>query len=130
VRGGGERRNAGGALPGGGSTGVEGRAGKRAEGPSGHGERLLPVDEYDKFALRMRHAVGGFVDGPQASVEEADHVLEELAGRFTEAVTRRRSALRTSWRSGGEGTPKASDTEQLRLALRDYREMTERLLRL
>jgi len=76
------------------------------------------------------HAVGGFVDGPQASVEEADHVLEELAGRFTEAVTRRRRALRTSWQSGGEGTETGSDTERLRLALRDYREMTERLLRL
>ncbi|MFF3610779.1 hypothetical protein [Streptomyces sp. NPDC002580] len=128
VRGGGERRNAAGALPESGPAGAEGRAAKRAEGPSGHEDRLLPVDEYDKFALRMRHAVGGFVDGPQASVEEADHVLEELAGRVTEAVARRRSALRTSWRSGGEGTPKASDTEQLRLALRDYREMTERLL--
>jgi len=57
-------------------------------------------------------------------------VLEELAGRFTEAVTRRRRALRTSWQSGGEGTETGSDTERLRLALRDYREMTERLLRL
>ena len=91
---------------------------------------MLPLDEYDKFSLRMRHAVGGFVDGPQASVEEADHVLEELAGRFTEAVTRRRRALRTSWQSGGEDKATGSDTERLRLALRDYREMTERLLRL
>ncbi|MGW3667392.1 hypothetical protein [Streptomyces sp. NPDC005141] len=130
VRRGGERRDAGGALPKGGSADTEGRAGARAEDGSGHDERLLPLDEYDKFSLRMRHAVGGFVDGPQASVEEADHVLEELAGRFTEAVTRRRRTLRTSWQSGGEGKATDSDTEQLRLALRDYREMTERLLKL
>ncbi|MFJ6831536.1 hypothetical protein [Streptomyces sp. NPDC091209] len=100
------------------------------EDRAGRDERMLPLDEYDKFSLRMRHAVGGFVDGPQASVEEADHVLEELAGRFTEAVTRRRRALRTSWQSGDEGKAAGSDTERLRLALRDYREMTERLLRL
>ncbi|MFF0183894.1 hypothetical protein [Streptomyces sp. NPDC005244] len=93
-----------------------------------HGERLLPGDEYDKFSQRMRHAVGGFVDGPEASVEEADHVLEELASRFTEAVSQRRRSLRTAWQSGGEGKASASDTEKLRLALQDYREMTERLL--
>ncbi|MFD5522289.1 hypothetical protein [Streptomyces sp. NPDC127066] len=120
-------RDAGGALHEGGSADTEDRAGDSA----GRDERMLPLDEHDKFSLRMRHAVGGFIDGPQASVEEADHVLEELAGRFTEAVTRRRRALRTSWQSGGEGKATADpDTERLRLALRDYREMTERLLRL
>ncbi|KAB1989997.1 hypothetical protein F8144_06210 [Streptomyces triticiradicis] len=119
-------RSAGAGTAARGAADAEGRAGDSAES----GERMLPLDEHEKFSLRMRHAVGGFVDGPQASVEEADHVLEELAGRFTEAVTRRRRALRTSWQSGGEGTETGSDTERLRLALRDYREMTERLLRL
>ena len=78
----------------------------------------------------MRHAVGGFVDEPRASVEEADHVLEELAARFTDAVARRRRTLRTSWQATGAGENATADTEQLRLALRDYREMTERLLRI
>ncbi|WRZ96144.1 hypothetical protein OHB54_31590 [Streptomyces sp. NBC_01007] len=129
-------RGAGGALPQGGSADTKGRTGTGTGTGTGTedraepDERMLPLDEYDKFSLRMRHAVGGFVDGPQASVEEADHVLEELAGRFTEAVTRRRRALRTSWQSGGEDKATGSDTERLRLALRDYREMTERLLRL
>ncbi|MGW7607845.1 hypothetical protein ACWGKW_11280 [Streptomyces sp. NPDC054766] len=127
-------RGAGGALPQSGPADTKGRTGTGTgtgtEDRAASDERMLPLDEYDKFSLRMRHAVGGFVDGPQASVEEADHVLEELAGRFTEAVTRRRRALRTSWQSGGEDKATGSDTEQLRLALRDYREMTERLLRL
>ncbi|MER5397495.1 hypothetical protein [Streptomyces sp. NPDC002599] len=118
-------RDAGGALKGGSADTRD-----RADDSAGRDERMLPLDEHDKFSLRMRHAVGGFIDGPQASVEEADHVLEELAGRFTEAVTRRRRALRTSWQSGGEGRTTDPDTERLRLALRDYREMTERLLRL
>jgi hypothetical protein len=98
--------------------------------PAGHEAPLLGRDEGDKFSLRMRHAVGGFVDGPRTAVEEADHVLEELAGRFTEAVTRRRRTLRASWQATDAGESATGDTEQLRLALRDYREFTERLLRL
>jgi hypothetical protein len=89
---------------------------------SGNGS-LLPHDESDKFSLRLQHAVTGFVDEPRSAVEEADHVLEEVAARFTEAVTKRRTALHGSWESKSAG-----DTEQLRLALRDYRELTERLL--
>ncbi|MFI0963770.1 hypothetical protein ACH4S8_20500 [Streptomyces sp. NPDC021080] len=117
----------GGAFPGGGPADPGGRAAAAAAGRAG---RMLPLDEQDKFSLRMRHAVGGFIDGPRASVEEADQVLEELAGRFTEAVTRRRRDLRTSWQSGAGEQAADPDTERLRLALRDYRELTERLLRL
>ncbi|MEV7344245.1 hypothetical protein [Streptomyces sp. NPDC093544] len=100
-----------------------------------HDTRLLPQDECDKFELRLRHAVGGFVDGPRDSVAEADQVLEELAARFSDAVTRRRSTLRTAWqqktgeKKADEKTGNGADTEQLRIALRDYREVTERLLR-
>ncbi|MFD8421597.1 hypothetical protein [Streptomyces sp. NPDC059466] len=101
----------------------------RENGVSGADDTaLLSHDACDKYALRMRHAVGGFVDGPRASVEEADHVLEELTAQFTDAMTRRRRTLRTSWEKAG--ADEASDTEQLRLALRDYREVTERLLHL
>ncbi|WP_030222675.1 hypothetical protein [Streptomyces sp. NRRL WC-3626] len=86
---------------------------------------LLPHDDTDTFEARLRHAVAGFVDAPNDSVQEADHVLEELAARFTDAVTERRRTLRGSWRTDGA---EAADTERLRLALRDYRELAERLL--
>ncbi|MCK8432044.1 hypothetical protein G3I77_03090 [Streptomyces sp. D2-8] len=92
---------------------------------------LLAHDESDKLGSQLQHAVAGFVDGPRAAVEEADHVLEEIAARFTEAVTQRRRTLRHSWQSveGGESRSVSSaDTEQLRLALKDYRELAERLL--
>ncbi|MFF7314698.1 hypothetical protein [Streptomyces sp. NPDC008137] len=104
------------------------REGATREGTHAH---LFPHDESDKLGLQLQHAVAGFVDGPRASVEEADHVLEEIAARFTEAVAQRRRTLRHSWQSveGGEGKPvSSSDTEQLRLALKDYRELAERLL--
>jgi hypothetical protein len=104
---------------------------RRTDTTSGaEGPRLFPHDESDKLQLRLRHAVSGFVDGPRDAVAEADQVVEEIAGRFVEAVTRRRRTLRMSWQEGDEKGTKDShpDTEQLRLALRDYRDLAERLL--
>ncbi|MDQ0777546.1 hypothetical protein QF026_006012 [Streptomyces aurantiacus] len=89
--------------------------------------RLMPHDEGDKWSLRLQHAVSAFVDEPRGSIEEADQVLKEVAERFADAVTRRRRTLRTSWQTPGDDK---ADTEQLRLALRDYRELTERLLKI
>ncbi|MFF7978773.1 hypothetical protein ACFZDK_06535 [Streptomyces sp. NPDC007901] len=98
---------------------------------AGRGGRLLPHEECGRLERRLRHAVSGFVDEPRAAVEEADRAVEELGARVTEAVERRRRTLRGSWRSGGaDGSGAAADTEQLRLALRDYRELADRLLSL
>ncbi|MFG3292786.1 hypothetical protein ACGF3G_28775 [Streptomyces sp. NPDC048179] len=98
---------------------------------AGRGGRLLPHEECGRLERRLRHAVSGFVDEPRAAVEEADRAVEELGARVTEAVERRRRSLRGSWRSGGaDGSGAAADTEQLRLALRDYRELADRLLSL
>ncbi|WP_329443271.1 hypothetical protein [Streptomyces canus] len=120
-------RDAGSDTVGGVGTGVGG-----SSSPESHEARLLPHEETDKLSTRLQHAVAGFVDEPRSAVEEADHVLEEVAARFTEAVTQRRRTLRNSWQAGGGGRDDkavgAGDTEQLRLALRDYRELTERLL--
>ncbi|MGA5207049.1 hypothetical protein [Streptomyces variegatus] len=116
--------------------GTEAPRGDHGTGPDKAGSaknrsHLLAHDESDELGSQLQHAVAGFVDGPRAAVEEADHVLEEIAARFTEAVTQRRRTLRHSWQSveGGEGRSVSSaDTEQLRLALKDYRELAERLL--
>ncbi|MFD5481942.1 hypothetical protein [Streptomyces hawaiiensis] len=122
---------------GGGDHGTDALRGDHATGPGKAGSakdrssHLLAHDESDKLGSQLQHAVAGFVDGPRAAVEEADHVLEEIAARFTEAVTQRRRTLRHSWQSveGGESRSVSSaDTEQLRLALKDYRELAERLL--
>jgi len=85
---------------------------------------LVPAGERDALEGRLRHALTGFVDEPRAAVEEADHVLEDLTARLTETLAGHRRTLRTSW----QGSP--DDTEQLRQALRDYRETAERLLSL
>ncbi|MFI1416685.1 hypothetical protein ACH4VX_01625 [Streptomyces sp. NPDC020731] len=93
--------------------------------------RLLRLDDTDKLTAQLQHAVAGFVDAPRDAVQEADRALQELTERFTDAVTERRRTLRRSWQTDGAGegrTAAATDTEQLRLALRDYRELAERLL--
>lgn len=100
--------------------------------PGAPASPLLPHEETDQLTSRMQHAVAEFVDRPRDAVEEADHVLEELAARFSDAVNRRRRTLRGSWQLADGpkkgDTATTADTEQLRLALRDYRELTERLL--
>ncbi|HWM37004.1 MAG TPA: hypothetical protein VNS49_07790 [Streptomyces sp.] len=91
---------------------------------------LLALDERDRLTARLHHAVSGFVDGPRGAVEEADDVFEEAARHLTEALAQRRVALRESWESRRPGDAHAADTEELRLALRQYKEATERLLKL
>ncbi|OPG01461.1 hypothetical protein B1R27_36970 [Streptomyces sp. GKU 895] len=108
-------------------------ASHEAAGREAHGGRLLADEQSEKLAGQLQHAMTGFVDEPRAAVEEADHVLEEITSRFTEAMTQRRRTLRQSWQGADHGDGKhngSGDTEQLRLALRDYRELTERLLKL
>ncbi|MGW7422003.1 hypothetical protein ACWGJB_18400 [Streptomyces sp. NPDC054813] len=96
--------------------------------PVAHDDRLMPNEECGQLERRLQHAVTGFVDEPRAAVEEADRALEELSARFTDAVDRRRRTLRGSWQETDRDHPGTADTEQLRLALRDYRELADRLL--
>ncbi|MGX1676654.1 hypothetical protein ACWIFK_00680 [Streptomyces althioticus] len=105
------------------------------DGTSGHpGSRLLGDDTCDRLSAQLRQAVAGFVDRPRDAVEEADLVLHEITERLNDALTERRRTLTRNWKEPASGDPKkgdaapATDTEQLRLALRDYRELAERLL--
>ncbi len=111
--------------PGPGGEHPEGGARPTASDP---GHPLLPHDDTDPLTARLHDAVAGFVDAPRDAVREADHVLRELAERFADAVTERRRTLRRSWQTGDGEHAAATDTEQLRLALRDYRELADRLL--
>jgi hypothetical protein len=88
------------------------------------GPELVPQDDRDKLTLRLQQALGTFVDSPRQAVEEADVVLDEAATRFTDTLAERRRVLRTGWQDPDTD----AQTEELRLALRQYREITERLL--
>ncbi|MEU4096250.1 hypothetical protein [Streptomyces sp. NPDC026673] len=79
----------------------------------------------DKLQQRLQHAVGGFVDEPRHAVEEADEVLGEATDRLVEELRGRRDELRSGWRAGGHDD---TDTERLRVALRGYRDLVDRVL--
>ncbi|WP_157245121.1 hypothetical protein [Nonomuraea typhae] len=76
------------------------------------GESLRPAADD-----RWRDVQAGFVDDPRAAVERADDLLKDLL----QEVTRQTGEMRERWTS-------ENDTEQLRLALREYRSAMEHLM--
>ncbi|PJE94433.1 hypothetical protein CUT44_29835 [Streptomyces carminius] len=110
---------------------VEHRTEHRSDGADHPGSgrddtRLLPPAEREEFLRRMHQAVNGFVDEPRRSVEEADALFEELSRRISALVAERHHGLRAPWRDDEAAT----ETEDLRNALRRYRDAAERLTRL
>ncbi|MEU6880258.1 hypothetical protein [Streptomyces sp. NPDC046712] len=95
-------------------------------GPAG---QLLGDGERDRLGQRLHHALAGFVDSPHDSVAEAAEVLAEAEQQLIASLRDRRAALRAGWQENGDPDGPGPDTEQLRLTLRTYREVTERLLR-
>jgi hypothetical protein len=102
-------------------------AGDRAGEPAGEAAEDPAKDpagwpaDVDRLSVRMDRAVRGFVDDPQRAVREADSVLDAA----TELIERRRKELRQGWDGGHR-----ADTEELRVALTHYRDLTRRLISL
>lgn len=99
-----------------------------AHGSRPGGVRLLDDADRDRLGERLHHALAGFVDSPRDSVAEAAEVLDEAEKQLLASLKERRTALRAGWQKNGDARDRAADTEQLRLTLRTYREVTERLL--
>ncbi|MFD5064695.1 MULTISPECIES: hypothetical protein [unclassified Streptomyces] len=99
------------------------------DGPArtqGSEQQLLPQGERDKLAMRLQQALNNFVESPRQAVEDADSAFGEVTTHLTNTLAERRRTLRASW----QGQDTEAETEELRLALRQYREITERLLRM
>ncbi|WP_405643943.1 hypothetical protein [Streptomyces sp. NBC_00019] len=88
------------------------------------GPDLIAQGERDKLTRRLQQALNTFVDNPRQAVEEADALFDDVATQFTDTLTERRRVLRTGWQDQDTD----AQTEELRIALRQYREITERLL--
>ncbi|MGJ5878273.1 hypothetical protein [Streptomyces griseiscabiei] len=97
-----------------------GRAGRRSPSP----EPLLPSDEQDKIADRLRHALNTFADTPLDALEEAESAYDEASAQLVNAPAKRRRLLRSGW----QGQNPDAQSDELRHALRQYREITQRLL--
>ncbi|MCQ8193429.1 hypothetical protein [Streptomyces rugosispiralis] len=100
-------------------------SGEPSNTPNGPSFPVLPTSEHDKLTQRLRYAVSGFVDSPRGAVEEADALLVEVAARLTDLLAERRTTLRAAWH---EDDAVISETEELRLAMRGYRNVLERLI--
>jgi hypothetical protein len=71
---------------------------------------------------RWREVVSGFIDDPRGSVQAAAALAETELAAYIAALRQREDALRLAWRA--EADP---STEDLRIALRDYREFGRQL---
>ncbi|WP_069169593.1 hypothetical protein [Streptomyces griseus] len=100
-------------------------SGARPEGAHS-GPALLPPEGREALSLRMHQAVTDFVEDPRRAVEEADSAFDRIVADLTEALEERRRELRAGWH--GQGTE--ARTEELRLALRRYRDAGDQLLRI
>lgn len=96
----------------------------RTEAGTGADQPLFKHDHQEKVILRLQQAVTGFVESPQRAVEEADAAFDQVVTELTDALDERRRALRAGW----QGRSTETGTEELRIALKDYRDITERLL--
>jgi hypothetical protein len=101
---------------------TRGPAERRPLGP----EPLLPTAERDEIVRRLRHAFNAFADTPLKALEEAENAYDEAAAKLASALAERRRLLRADWQ---DRTPE-TQSDELRRALGQYREITQRLLRL
>ncbi|MFJ2828854.1 hypothetical protein ACIPC1_14955 [Streptomyces sp. NPDC087263] len=122
------------------ASNLPGRAERRTPGP----EPLLPSDERNQLTLRLQKALNTFADNPTQALEEAEAAFDEATAQLVTTLAERRRDLHAAWQEQeraheeGEGQSEGQDRSQdpearateLRLALRQYREITQRLLRI
>ncbi len=89
---------------------------------SGTAESLFG-DLLSGLRSRWDDVQAGFVDDPRQCVEKADHLVSDVVDRLTAGFAQARSRLEEQWARGEEAS-----TEDLRQALKRYREFFHRLL--
>ncbi|MFF5175024.1 hypothetical protein ACFY3U_20630 [Micromonospora sp. NPDC000089] len=83
---------------------------------------LFEDDAAQAFRDRWRDVQLHFVDDPRAAVGEAQSLVEEAISALSEALAAQKEKL-GGWQGAGE-----ADTEQLRVAVRQYRDFLDRVL--
>jgi len=89
-------------------------------------DELAPLFEQDateKFRTRWLAIQSKFVDDPSDSVKQADDLVADVIQNITRNFADRRGSLEKQWNSGGK-----TSTEDLRIALKQYRSFFDRLL--
>jgi hypothetical protein len=97
--------------------------GSRAESESPTERSLFADDELAGLRARWDSVQAAFVDDPKECVHKADGLVSDVVGRLADGFTETRARLEDQWARGEEAS-----TEDLRLALRRYRDFFDRLL--
>ncbi|NED85802.1 hypothetical protein G3I76_37670 [Streptomyces sp. SID11233] len=86
---------------------------------------LFREGDQEKLALRLQQAVTEFVENPVRAVEEAEGAFDAAVDGLAHALKERRREMGVQQQDRESGTR----TEELRIALQQYRDLTERLLK-
>ncbi|MEV1142699.1 hypothetical protein AB0I76_03200, partial [Micromonospora sp. NPDC049799] len=95
--------------------------------PAGSAVAAEPATLFDPqtaqgFRDRWRDVQLRFVDDPRAAAGEAQSLVDEAIQALASALSAQKSKLGT-WQDAG-----SADTEQLRMAVRQYRDFLDRVL--
>jgi len=99
--------------------------------PSGNGRAtredppmpLFRPEDVRRFRDAWLEVQTKFVDDPRESVQGADHLVATVMQSLASTFTRRKRELEGKWQNDSE-----AETEELRLALRQYRSFLHQLL--
>jgi len=86
-------------------------------------DALFAGGELSGLRSRWDEVQSGFVDDPRDSVQKADGLVSDVVDQLTTGFSKARTQLEERWARGEDAS-----TEDLRLALKRYREFFERLL--
>ncbi|BBX35773.1 hypothetical protein MMAG44476_10989 [Mycolicibacterium mageritense DSM 44476 = CIP 104973] len=86
-------------------------------------EPLFADDNRSRLRSRWDELQAAFVDDPKQCVEKADSLVAEVVDQLTSSFSDARSRLEAQWARGEDAS-----TEELRVALKRYREFFQRLL--
>jgi hypothetical protein len=84
---------------------------------------VFAPESAESFRVRWSSIQAGFIDDPRHAVEDADRFVTDVVQSFTSGVEARRRTLTSAWEQDGHGR-----TEELRLTMREYRALVDRIL--
>jgi hypothetical protein len=87
------------------------------------GAMLFADGELNEMRSRWTEVQSAFVDDPRDCVQKADGLVADVVDKLTAGFSGARAQLEEQWARGEEAS-----TEDLRIALKRYREFFERLL--
>lgn len=111
------------AIPHAEATHAEAAAGSAHGEPVTNGDSLFGGIDLSGLKSRWDDVQAAFVDDPRECVQKADHLVSDVVEQLTSGFAQARSQLEEQWSRGQEAS-----TEELRVALKRYREFFQRLL--